>query len=200
MTAIVNELHTGHRHLNHLLEVLGRQIDAFECGRTPDMPLMRDVIDGLSHYASAGENELIDELARQDDRFASARAVLIMEHRILAGLGEQCLSVIDDIIAGTMVVRTALVSPARDLARLFRSHLEREHGYLLRHHPAEAASPGEQSRQRLHPHPPVVELTDVQDRILHATALQHLEPSGKVVCPACVVDAEVVIPADWSMH
>jgi len=190
MTAPANALFAGHRHLDRLLNVLQRQLDAFEHGLTPDMALMRDLIDCLNRYAVADEGELIDEMAREDDRFAPARVVLTTEHQILAGLGERCLAVLDDITDDRIVTRSTLTIPMRRLIRLFRAHIEREHGYVCRHRATGLAGvrSGSHRGRRRQQQALAQTFSDLQDRMRRATATTRRDSSGTLVCRACAVE------------
>jgi len=189
MTAPANALFVGHRHLRRLLAMLDRQADAFQRGRTPDVALMRDVIDCLNRYVEAGEGKLVDQMALENDRFAPARVVLTTEHQILVGLGEHCLTVLDDVIDGQIVARATLTNPTRRLIRLFRAHLAREHGYVRRYQPGCLAGVQNGSRRTVREHRASMEiLGDLRDRIRQAAAKTHKGLSGALVCPACDIE------------
>lgn len=192
MDTTISRFRVGHRNANRLLNVFTRQLGAFEHGRTPDMLLVRDIVDCLNRYAAAGsralETALIDDLTHADGDFAATRLVLTTEHGVITELGKHCLDRIEDIIAGTLLTRSKLLTPAQRYVRMYRNHLRRERLYLRRH---ERGTVGEGKRRRQLPAEPLADFPDLRDRIARATAWRSFDESGQPVCPACAVDAVV---------
>lgn len=195
MSTTITRFRAGHRNLHRLLNVFARQLRAFEQGRTPDLGLMRDIIDYLNRYAAVGdeayEGRLIDELARSNAHFAPARLVLTTEHEAITDLGKHCLALTEDIIGGALLARPRLLIPARRYLRMYRAHLRRERLYLLRHRRETGDVLAGHLRQPLLPVGPLGEYPDLHDRVRQATATRATDELGQPVCPACTVDAAV---------
>lgn len=192
MDTAVNRYRTGHHNARRLLEVLANQLRAFEQGRTPDMLLMRDILDCLNRYAAIGdgayESGLIDALTRADGRFAPARLVLTTEHEAITEVGQRCLALLEDMIAGVMIPRSDLLTPGRRYLRIYQDHLRRERSYLQRHRHEISDTVAECLPQPL-PEDPIGEFTDLCERITQATAQLETDEFGLSVCAACGTDA-----------
>ncbi|WP_435101402.1 hypothetical protein [Arhodomonas sp. AD133] len=197
MSTAIYDFRTGLSHLDQLLDVLRRQLIAFEQGRTPDMLLMHDIIDCLNRYTTVSEQgwegELLDDLARADYRFGPARVVLTTEHDTLTQLGTHCLAVVEDIIAGAVITRPELATPVRHYIRLLRTHLRRERAYLRGHRAASSGLPARRHRP-LRRQQPVEAFADLQDRIRQARATRQRDTTGTPVCAACAIDTADATP------
>lgn len=193
MDTVINRFRTGHRNAHHLLEVFANQLHAFEQGRTPDMLLMRDIVDYLNRYAGIGddayEGELIDALARADNRFASARLVLTTEHAAISELGGRCQRLIEDMVSGIVHSRTELLAPGRRYLQKYQAHLRREQSYLHQHGGDIGAAAATQHLHQPLLQDPMTEFTDLCERVTQATAYPATDEFGLSVCPACGTDA-----------
>lgn len=191
MDTAVNRYRAVHRNARRLLDVLANQLRAFEHGKTPDMLLMRDILDCLNRYAAIGDNayegELIDALTRADSRFAPARLVLTTEHAAITELGQRCLALLEDMIGGVVVSRSELLTPGQRFLRIYQDHLRRERSYLQRHRRKTGRAVTENLRQPL-PDDPIREFTDLCDRITQATTRPETDEFGLSVCGACGTD------------
>lgn len=193
MDATSSHFHGGHRNATRLLNVFTRQLRAFERGRTPDMLLLRDIVDCLNRYTAierdAFEATLIADLTRADNHFAPARLVLTTEHGAINELGRRCLEHIESIIDGALLPRPELVVPARRYLQMYRNHLRRERLYLRRHDRDFAGGHGWLHQPHL-PRDPLDEYPNLRHHITQATAPRSTDESGQPLCPACAADAE----------
>lgn len=194
MDTAVNRYRAGHHNARRLLDVLANQLRAFEHGRTPDMLLMRDILDCLNRYAAIGdgayESGLIDALTRADGRFAPARLVLTTEHEAITEIGQRCLALLEDMIGGVMISRSELLTPGRRYLRIYQDHLRRERSYLQRYrHRHETGDAVAKRLSQPLPEDPIGEFTDLCERITQATTRLETDEFGLSVCAACGTDA-----------
>lgn len=192
MDTAVNRFRAGHYNARRLLDVLANQLRAFEQGKTPDMLLMRDILDCLNRYAATGDNAyesgLMDALTQADGRFAPARLVLTTEHEAITELGERCLALLEDMISGIVHPRLELLTPGQRYLQIYRTHLRREWAYLQRHRREIGASVAPPPSQSL-PEDPIGEFANLCERITQATAHLETDEFGLAVCAACGTDA-----------
>lgn len=192
MDTIANRYRVGHHNARRLLGVLANQLRAFEHGRTPDLLLMRDILDCLNRYVAisdgAYESRLIDALTRADDHFAPARLVLTTEHEAITEIGQRCLALLEDMIGGIVVPRSELLTPGQRYLRIYQDHLRRERSYLKRHRNEIDETIATHLRQPL-PEDPIGEFKDLCERITQAAAHWETDEFGLSVCPACGTDA-----------
>ncbi|MDN5849042.1 MAG: hypothetical protein L0H63_05305 [Nitrococcus sp.] len=191
MDTVINRFRSGHDNAHHLLDVFAYQLRAFEHGRTPDMLLMRDILDCLNRYAAIGEDayegELIDALTRANGDFASARLVLTTEHAAITELGRRCLGLIEDMVGGIVYSRSELLIPGQRYVRIYQAHLRRERAYLHQHRDTNSGTAAQYVYQPL-PKDPMAEFTDLSERITQATTHLATDEFGLSVCAACGTD------------
>ncbi len=195
MGVMIDRLRREHLNLEYLVEILGRQLESFANGGTPDLRLMRELTEYLTDYADPYHHDTEDHLLRcvlrDNPQLAAERPRFALDHRNLAILGREIRQTLDRIINGELLPRDELFGPGSDYLRMYRRHLERERRLLLgasgRLESAEKAA-----LQREFPliPDPLETLEDERFRLLYdAIAVYakqaHADADGELTCPAC---------------
>ena len=195
MGVMIDRLRREHLNLEYLVEILGRQLESFGNGGTPDLRLMRELAEYLTDYADPYHHDTEDHLLRcvlrDNPRLAAERPRFALDHRNLAILGREIRQTLDRIINGEFLPRDELFGPGSDYLRMYRRHLERERRLLLgasgRLESAEKAA-----LQREFPliPDPLETLEDERFRLLYDAISVYAKQAradadGELTCPAC---------------
>lgn len=126
----IRRLLDEHRCFDYLLDVLERQLLAFDAGESPDYALMREILQYLTRYPDlrhhVWEEGLYARVIARQPSLAVVGHALSGDHLRLRREGEQLHAVLEDILAGVLVPREALRAPGLSYLRCYRSHLHRE--------------------------------------------------------------------------
>lgn len=135
MHPVVHRLHRDHEHLDQVLDLLERHVDAFHAGEPIDYELIAMVLEYLADYADRVHHRVEDQLFaplqdREDDIGATVRQV-VQQHPHLSSRTRQLQSTIDGVVHDAVVTREELEQQARAFIGLQREHLRLEETRLL---------------------------------------------------------------------
>ena len=127
---IVAMLHSEHRYMHALLDILEQQVEKLQPGRIADYPLMLDVVDYLSRYPDQyhhpREDLLFASLARNDTAFLPYQKRLEREHRTIETYNKQLYGQLRGIVAGRRVQQHQLRQTLQRYVSGYRDHMDFE--------------------------------------------------------------------------
>jgi hemerythrin-like domain-containing protein len=131
MSRIMRRLEADHRNTAHLLDLLEREVDAFERGERPtEYELLRSILDYLLDYPDLGHHPMEDVvfrvLCRRAPQLSERFEVLAGQHRELSALTQGFSETVDSVLADFAVPRAELVDRGRRFVRRYRDHMRLE--------------------------------------------------------------------------
>lgn len=130
MADVLEQLHTDHRNLARLLDVLEDQLANLRRGGSTDFDFMHDIMRYMRSYpdfAHHPKEELMFERLKQHDEDAGeAISKLSKEHHALAKKGETVLNLLRHVIDGALASREDIVRSGQDYVELLREHMRLE--------------------------------------------------------------------------
>jgi hemerythrin-like domain-containing protein len=131
----VDVWHTEHMYFGRLLDLLQRQIEIFETGMRPNYELMLDVIAYLRGYSDRfhhpREDVAFARLEKRAPELARTIAMLRLEHRVIAHVGEKLLNQLTSVLDGSIVPRADIEATAAVYLSYYRNHIAREEREVL---------------------------------------------------------------------
>ncbi|HUL56949.1 MAG TPA: hemerythrin domain-containing protein [Usitatibacter sp.] len=131
----VDVWHTEHMYFGRLLELLQREVDVFETGARPNYELMLDIITYLRSYSDRYHHPREDvAFARLERRCPELRrtiAMLRLEHRVIANVGEKLLAQLAAVLDGSIVPRADIEAAASTYLSYYGNHIGREEREVL---------------------------------------------------------------------
>jgi len=135
MFDIVARWHAEHANFSRLLDVLERQLAAFQDDERPDFELMASIVAYLrefpDRYHHPREDVAFERLLARDPDLRLPINRLLQEHRAIAAAGDDLLSRLSDAVAGALVSRAAVEAAAALYTAYFRHHLATEERVIL---------------------------------------------------------------------
>ena len=132
---IVARWHAEHANYSRLLDVLERQLVAFQDDELPDFELMGSIVAYLrefpDRYHHPREDVAYERLLERDPQLRLPINRLLQEHRAIAAAGDHLLSRLSDAAAGLLVNRAAVESAVALYTAYFRHHLATEERVIL---------------------------------------------------------------------
>ncbi len=130
MVRIINDLQRDHRNTAKLLDILERELAAYDRAEQPDYEILAALADYLGGYAAVHHHPLEDAIFRRlqqaDPDGATKVGDQMAEHDILAGLTGQFAETVDSIVKEMEVPRSALHDSATELLTFYRHHMAME--------------------------------------------------------------------------
>jgi len=127
--------HADHRNFSRLLDLIEQEVDVFHGGRRPDYELMRSIVYYMRHYPDRfhhpREDVAFNRLVKHDRTLQLTCARRIQEHAVIAAAGDELLNCLDQVIAGTVIERSALEAAAATYLIYYRHHLAAEERELI---------------------------------------------------------------------
>ena len=108
--------HADHVNFARLLNLLERQLIAFHAGEEPDYPVMLASVYYLRHYPDRvhhpREDVAFARLVARDPALQLPIARRLQEHRVIAAAGEELLKLLQGVVEGVLVERSAIETAA----------------------------------------------------------------------------------------
>ena len=127
--------HNEHMYFARLLNLLQRQVDAFETGQRPNYELMIDIITYLRSYSDRfhhpREDVAFARLAQHCPDLELTLARLRQEHRVIANAGEQLLGGLTAILDDAVLPRSEVEAAAATYLVYYRHHIATEEKDVL---------------------------------------------------------------------
>ncbi|MBI4292586.1 MAG: hemerythrin domain-containing protein [Betaproteobacteria bacterium] len=122
--------HAEHANFARLLDLLERQVAAFQAGEQPNYDLMLDIIHYLRNYPDRvhhpQENVAFARLLERDSTLKPQIDRLLQEHRVIAAAGSKLLEHLDAVVAGALEPRSIVEAAAATYLTYFRQHMATE--------------------------------------------------------------------------
>ena len=122
--------HADHVNFARLLNLLERQLIAFHAGAEPDYALMLDIVHYLRHYPDRFHHPREDvAFARLVEREVAMKLPIarrLQEHRVIAEAGEEFLRLLQGVVDGALIARSAVETAAATYLVYYRDHLAAE--------------------------------------------------------------------------
>jgi hemerythrin-like domain-containing protein len=135
MTEPVAIWHADHVRFARLLDLVERELAAFHAGEQPDYALLLDVVHYLRHYPDRHHHPREDvafaRLVERDPALSLPVARRLQEHRVIAAAGDELLEMLQGVVEGALIERSALERAAATYVVYYRHHLETEEHYVM---------------------------------------------------------------------
>jgi len=127
--------HADHLRFARLLDLLDRELLRFHKGEQPDYALLLDIVHYLRHYPDRyhhpREDVAFARLVEHDPAMSLPVARRLQEHRVIAAAGDELLEVLQGVVEGALIERSALERTAATYMVYYRYHLETEEHYVM---------------------------------------------------------------------
>ncbi len=135
MSHVIAALTRDHANISKLLEILESEILAITVGKTPDYPLMQDIMRYLSQYSDRfhhpKEDLIFAQLLRRDPDVRIEVEELIEEHVLIGLAGREFSSLLHASSVDSVVLRERLSSAGSNFVRSQREHMSKEENKLF---------------------------------------------------------------------
>jgi hemerythrin-like domain-containing protein len=127
--------HADHVRFARLLDVVERELAAFHAGGQPDYALLLDIVHYLRHYPDRfhhpREDVAFARLVERDPAMTLPVARRLQEHRVIAAAGEELLAVVQAVVEGALIERSAVEAAAATYLVYYRHHLTAEEAHVV---------------------------------------------------------------------
>lgn len=135
MSQVIAALERDHANIAKLLEILESEILAIEVGKTPDYPLMQDIMRYMAQYFDRfhhpKEDLIFAQLLKRDPGVRADVEGLIEEHVVIGLAGQEFVSLLCASGVDSVHVREQLGTSGFDYIRALREHMLREEKELF---------------------------------------------------------------------
>ena len=135
MSQVIAALERDHANIAKLLEILESEILAIEVGKTPDYPLMQDVMRYMAQHSDRfhhpKEDLIFAQLLKRDPGVRADVEDLIEEHVVIGLAGQEFASLLCASGVDSVNVREQLGTSGFDYIRALREHMLREEKELF---------------------------------------------------------------------
>ena len=130
MSEFLRALQSDHAKMAHLLELLERQLDIFDQGKTPDYELVGGILDYCIGYPDRfhhpKEDAILDQMARSQPENLQVQQELKEDHEKLAILTKRFADAMEQVLQDQEVPRDWFGQTGRQFIRHYRRHLNWE--------------------------------------------------------------------------
>ncbi len=127
--------HAEHVYFKQLLDLLHKQVDAFQTGKRPNYELMLDIISYLKDYSDQyhhpREDVAFARLAKHCPDMELVLARLGQEHRVIAHAGETLRKLLIEILDGAVISRAEAEVAAATYLVYYGNHIAKEDDVIL---------------------------------------------------------------------
>jgi len=135
MSQVIAALERDHANIAKLLEILESEILAIEVGKTPDCPLMQDIMRYMAQHSDRfhhpKEDLIFAQLLKRDPGVRADVEDLIEEHIVIGLAGQEFAGLLRVSGVDSVDVRQQLVTSGIDYIRTLREHMLREERKLF---------------------------------------------------------------------
>ena len=135
MSQVIAALERDHANIAKLLEILESEILAIEVGKTPDYPLMQDIMRYLAQHSDRfhhpKEDLIFAQLLKRDPGVRADVEDLIKEHVVIGLAGQEFAGLLSASGVDSVAVREQLGASGFDYIRALREHMLREEKKLF---------------------------------------------------------------------
>jgi len=135
MSHVIAALERDHANITKLLEILESEILAIEVGKTPDYPLMQDIMCYMAQHSDRfhhpKEDLLFAQLLKRDPGVRADVEDLIKEHVVIGLAGQEFAGLLRSSGVDSVAVREQIGTSGFDYIRALREHMIREERELF---------------------------------------------------------------------
>ena len=135
MSQVIAALQRDHANIAKLLEILESEILAIEVGKTPDYPLMQDIMRYVAQHSDRfhhpKEDLIFAQLLKHDPGIRADIGDLIEEHIVIGLAGQEFAGLLRKSGVDSVNVREQLGTSGFDYIRALREHMLREEKKLF---------------------------------------------------------------------
>ncbi len=135
MSQVIAALERDHANIAKLLDILESEILAIEVGKTPDYPLMRDIMRYMAQYSDRfhhpKEDLIFAQLLKRDPRVRADVGDLIEEHVVTRLVGQEFARLLHEPGVDSVDVREQLGTSGSAYIHALREHMLKEEGKLF---------------------------------------------------------------------
>ncbi len=135
MSQVIAALERDHANIAKLLEILESEILAIEVGKTPDYPLMQDIMRYMAQHSDRfhhpKEDLIFAQLLKRDPGVRADVEDLIEEHIVIGLAGQEFAGLLRTSGVDSVAVRKQIGTSGFDYIRSLREHMLREEKKLF---------------------------------------------------------------------
>ncbi len=135
MSEVISALERDHTNISKLLEILESEILAIEVGKTPDYPLMQDIVRYMAEHSDRfhhpKEDLIFAQLLRRDPNVHADVEDLIEEHFLIGIAGRDFAALLRTSGVDSVDARERLASAGSKYIRAQRDHMNKEEQKLF---------------------------------------------------------------------
>ena len=135
MSQVISALHREHVNITKLLELIESEILAIEVGKTPDYPLMQDIMRYMAQYSDRfhhpKEDLIFAQLLKRDPEVRADVAEIIEEHVSIGLAGREFTGLLRASGVDSVDARERLGIAGFAYIRALRKHMSREERKLF---------------------------------------------------------------------
>jgi hemerythrin-like domain-containing protein len=135
MVQVIDQIGRDHRNLRLLLDIVEKEMNAYQAGCVPDFDLLRMIAEYALHYPDLvhhpREDVVFERLVMRDPEAKAAIGDLVEEHRRLGELTRRFAAGINNAAHDVALPRGWLDSLAREYLQANRLHMQAEEKYFL---------------------------------------------------------------------
>ena len=135
MSQVIAALERDHANIAKLLEILESEILAIEVGKTPDYPLMQDIMRYMAQHSDRfhhpKEDLIFAQLLKRDSGVRADVEGLVEEHIVIGLAGQEFAGLLRRSGVDSVDVREQLGTSGIDYVRALREHMLREERKLF---------------------------------------------------------------------
>jgi len=135
MSQVIAALERDHANIAKLLEILESEILAIEVGKTPDYPLMQDIMSYMAQHSDRfhhpKEDLIFAQLLKRDPGVRADVEDLIEEHIVIGLAGQEFAGLLRASGVDSVAVREEVGTSGFNYIRALREHMLREERKLF---------------------------------------------------------------------
>jgi len=135
MSQVIAALERDHANIAKLLETLESEILAIEVGKTPDYPLMQDIMRYMAQHSDRfhhpKEDLIFAQLLKRDPGVRADVEDLIEEHIVIGLAGQEFARLLRTSVVDSVNAREQIGTSGFDYIRALREHMLREERKLF---------------------------------------------------------------------
>ena len=135
MSQVISALHRDHVNITKLIELLESEILAIEVGKTPDYPLLQDIMRYMTQYPDRfhhpKETVVFEQLVKRDPGSRTDVDKLVKEHLSIGLAGQKFDKLLRTTVVDSVGVREQLGTSGFAYIRALRKHMLTEETKLF---------------------------------------------------------------------
>lgn len=135
MPDLIRLLCDDHRNIQHLLDLIERQVAVAQAGEDADYRLLHDAMVYITNYPDfyhhPAEDRIVAHLRERDPRAEETLTRVEADHRRLQTMGDSLRTQLASVLEDQVMRRDALAERIRDYVHAMREHMEAEERFFF---------------------------------------------------------------------